>query len=65
MNEAHFFSCFNIIVEAHGCQMVVGDDMVGFNGNANQKNKCAAAMETILGFYLFSDIPETVLGWPV
>ena len=62
MNESHFLSCFSLITEAHNCQMICGDDMVGFDGD--QKEKCATAIETILGYYLQPDI-LTVMGWPV
>ena len=41
--------------------LLVGDDMVGFDGD--QKEKCAVVLETILG--LQPDIPETLMGWPV
>ena len=65
MNESHFLSCFSLIVEAHNCQMILYDDMVGFDGDQNQKKKCAVAMEAILGLQPDTDIPETVMGWPV
>lgn len=66
MNEANFLSCFNLITEAHKCQMYIGDDMIEVKGTIDQRNKCNVALEEILGSYLyFDDIPETACGWPI
>lgn len=65
MNETNFLSCFSLITEAHNCQMYVGDETIEVEGTIDQRIKCNTALKEILGFYLFSDIPKTVLGWPV
>ena len=64
MNESHFFSCFSLIAEAYNCQMILYDNIVGFDGDIDQKSRCAETMETILGYYLQPDIP-VLMGWPV
>ena len=65
MNEVDFLCCFSLITTAHNCQMHMGDEMVEVEGTIDQRAKCNTALKEILGFYLFSDIPETVMGWPV